>query len=39
MESVWNGNGKSMEKINKIKMRRNRMELEWEWNGNGMERL
>ena len=30
MESVWNGNGKIMEKINKIKMRRNGMELEWE---------
>ena len=32
MESVWNDDGKIMEKMNKIKMRRNGMELEWEWN-------
>ena len=38
MESVWNGDGKGMEKL-VIKIWRNGMELEWSWNGNGMEHL
>ena len=33
MESVWNGNGKGMEKL----IRSNLGEMEWNWNGTGME--
>ena len=33
MESVWNGNGKGMEKLKRSKLG----EMEWNWNGTGME--
>ena len=33
MESVWNGNGKGMEKLTRSKLG----EMEWNWNGTGME--
>ena len=33
MESVWNGNGKRMEKLIRSKIG----EMEWNWNGTGME--
>ena len=35
MESVWNGNGKGMEKLIRSKLG----EMEWNWNGTGMEHL
>ena len=33
MDSVWNGNGKGMEKLIRSKLR----EMEWNSNGTGME--
>ena len=33
VETVWNGNGKGMEKIIRSKLG----EMEWNWNGIGME--
>ena len=33
MESMWNGNGKGMEKLLRLKLG----EMEWNWNGTGME--
>ena len=33
MESVWNGNGKGMEKLIRSKLG----EMDWNWNGTGME--